>query len=487
MRLKNILKDCVFSGTYNENTEISGISYNSKTYKPGEMFVAIKGAVCDGHCYAGDAYNNGCKVFIAEHSLDLPGDAVVLIVPDSRKALSKISANFFSHPSKNTKVIGVTGTNGKTTVTYMMKKAFSAAGKKAGVIGTNGAFFDGKTILVDNTTPESYEMQKILREMADSGCEYVFCEISSLGMKQHRADDVDFFAAVFTNFSEDHVGGAKHESTDEYLLWKKKLFSLCENAVINADDERFGEFFEACTCPVKTYGIHNSADFYAENIVNRKNKNGFGVSFDLIEENTVQEVFVGLPGVFSVYNALASAVVCEICGINFFSVADSFSDIHVDGRSERISLFNGAEVIIDYAHNKEGVRNILKTLSGYEHNRIITVFGCVGERAQIRRRGLAEAVAEFSDIAVITSDDPANENPLAIASEEAEYMKELGGKFVVFTDRAEAVRWALGFAGENDFVVLLGKGHEKFQKIGGKKVPFSDRAEIEKFLMRTVS
>lgn len=485
MKLKDVLYRIPYSGTFSEDAEVSGICYDSRRAAPGSVFIALRGYARDGHFFALNAYHNGCRIFALEREVALPPDAVQLLFRDTRAALSAISANFFSHPDRDIKVIGVTGTNGKTTITYMLQAAFEKAGIKAGVIGTNGACYDGNKFPTCNTTPESYEMQRFLRQMADCGCQYAFVEVSSLGVKQKRVEDVRFFTAVFSNFSPDHVGGNEHDSIEEYRACKQQIFSMCDHAVLNIDDAEYQNFFEASRCDVHSFGIYHEADYTADNVRPYLDHEKYGVAFTLLAHADILDVCVNLPGEYSVYNALAVFAVADLCGVPFDSVAEALQDVQVDGRTEHFLSPNGVDVFIDYAHNGSGVENLLKTLKAFPHRKIISVFGCVGGRAFLRRSGMGEASGQNSDLTVLTSDDPNDENPEGIMRDVAQYVEAVGGKYVMFTDRKQAIKYALSVAQAGDFVLLLGKGHEKFQKVGEKAVPFSDKAALQEIFCET--
>lgn len=483
MKLKDVLCGISYTGNVNVDADIADIAYNSAAARENTVFTALCGAQFDGHKYCADAYSRGCRVFAVQYIPEgLGADAEFMVCEDTRAALSRMSANFFRHPDREVKVIGITGTNGKTTQTFLLSRAFEKAGAKAGVIGTNGAVYGDLKIPTSNTTPESYETHKILRAMADAGCEYVFTEVSSLGIKQHRTDDIEYHIAIFTNFSPDHVGGPEHATVEEYLGCKLKLFSQCRNAVLNCDDAEFERFKSVCSCKVYSFGTSSKADYRAENIT-PLNKNGvFGVSGVLKTERESREFAVSMPGAFSAYNALTVFCVCDICGVDKNKAAASLTEVSVEGRLEHLKIPNGADVFIDYAHNGDAVENILKMLKEYEHNKIVAVIGCVGGRAQIRRAGVGTAAGRYSDFTVVSSDDPGFESPEEIGEEVAGYVREAGGECIVVPDRREAVAAAVKAAHEGDFLVLLGKGHETAQKIKGQKVHYSDREEIEKYI-----
>lgn len=480
MKLREILAD-VPCAAYDGETEVCDIAYDSRAAKPGTIFVALRG-VQDGHAFCADAYRRGCRLFAVEYRpADLPDDAVTVVCENTRRALSRMSANFFRHPDREVRVVGITGTNGKTTLTYLLKSTFDTAGYPAGLIGTNGAEFGGRHYPTINTTPQSYEMFRLLREMADAGCRYAFVEASSLGIQQERVADIRFYAAVFTNFSPDHVGGHEHKTVEEYLACKLQLFKQCDFAVLNRDDAQYPAFRDACACETVSYGTSPEADYIADEVEPVKEAGAFGVRFLCRHNGASSRVFVSMPGSFSAENALVAFALCERCGVSPEAAREALAEAGAPGRLEHFALPNGADVFLDYAHNGGAVANVCAVLREYPHDRLIAVIGCVGGRAQIRRRGVAEACAAGADMTWFTADDPNFEDPAAICAEVAGYCRDAGGVCAEEPDRATAVQTALGSTHAGDFVVLLGKGHETAQKIGGELVPYSDVEQIELF------
>jgi len=481
MLLQDVLKDLTCSGEIPEDMDIIDLAYDSREAGAGIAFVCLKGAKADGHNFAKDAYGRGSRVFASEKPLDLPEDALVIIFDDTRAALAAMSDNFFRHPSKELAVIGVTGTKGKTTVTHMIKAALDNCGYEAGLIGTVGAVFGDKKYPTVNTTPESYALQKLLRMMADDGCKAACIEVSSLGLKSHRVDKIDFTAGVFTNLSSDHVGGGEHESFEEYAFWKEQLFKHCALSIVNSDDEFSGRIIDASPCTAVTFGIENEADYTARNIEFVRTPGFLGVKFDYIHQVKSMSVKVSMPGLFTVYNTLAAIAVLESLKLPEKDIRHAFENIAVNGRSEIIRVSSSYDVIIDYAHNGISFKNILETLKMYHPKRLICLYGCVGERAQVRRKEMGRISGAMADMSIITSDDPGFEDPAGICDEVAGYVEEAGGKAVKIPDRGEAIRYALSLIEAGDILVLLGKGHELYQKIKGEKVYFSERECIEEY------
>lgn len=467
----------------NTEIEIEDIVYDSRKAFSGSLFVCLCGARFDGHAYADKAYENGCRCFMVERELKLPSDAVQIIVENSRASLAVASANFFRHPTKELKVIGITGTKGKTSTAHLVKAMVESSGLKCGIIGTVGAYYDDVEIETVNTTPESYELQKIFRIMLDNGCKACVIEVSSIGLMAHRVDCVDFEIGVFTNLSPDHIGPNEHPDFEDYMYWKSVLFEIAKYAVVNVDDPAYSEMIKNCTAPVLTYGLEN-ADITAKNVKLLKNNKFIGISFDCTKESSEFYTEVALPGLFNVYNALAAISVLYAMGIDASNHIDALKEIRVRGRAECVYVCDDFDVIIDYAHNGISMKSMLDTLKSYPHNRIIALYGAVGGRTQLRRKELGLITGKECDLSVLTSDDPDFEDPWDIINEIGKYVTESGGKYIGIPDRGEAVEYALSQMEKGDILLLAGKGHEQYMKINGEYVPFSEREHIEKFKKR---
>ena len=486
MLLSTIMQDVTFACPAFCDAEIEDIVYDSRKAKPGVLFVALIGAFADGHAYVKAAYENGARHFLVSEEVSLPADAEVLKTEDTRAALSAISAAFFRHPERELTVVGVTGTKGKTTVTHMLKHCLDACGIKSGVIGTVGAYFDGRAVPTVNTTPESYETLKLMRAMADCGCRAVCMEVSSLGLKHHRVDNVFFHEAVFTNLSPDHIGGAEHASFEEYVYWKTQLFTRCRNAVLCADDPFSAELKEKLSVPVREYAVFAEADVRAEEIRPLRANNFFGTEFVCEAAGARVKARVAMPGIFSVENALACIAVCLDLGVPLEAAAAALADVHVLGRNDCVPVDAPFDVVIDYAHNGQSFRSVIETFAAYEHARIITVFGSVGDRAQLRRREMGLVSGKLADLSILTTDDPGFEEPETIARDIADAVEEAGGRYEIVTDRRAAVHRALSLAQPGDIVLLLGKGHETAQKVRGKKEHYSDYESVREYFGESV-
>ena len=481
MLLSSILENVKTKNSFTD-CEISDIVYDSRKAKDGTLFVCLVGAKTDGHSFAAGAYKNGCRAFLAERLLELPSDAKVVLADDTRAALAQCSCSFFGNPGDELTVIGITGTKGKTSIAHIVQKVLSEAGEKCGIIGTVGAGYDDVKLPTVNTTPESYEIQKLFRTMIDGGCRAVALEVSSLGLKSHRVDGICFDYAVFTNLFPDHIGGDEHKSFEEYKECKKLLFSHCKKAVMTSDDEYSEEFIGCCSCPVITFGKAENSDYRLLTSSNYKNGHTLGVSFRFKHCGKTEEMMISIPGKINALNALVAVVIADDLGISRDVIRSALSVTHAKGRGEVIETGTDYSIIIDYAHNGVSMRSILETVAEYDHNRIITVFGSVGDRAQLRRKELGEASGKLADLSIVTIDDPAFEDPQKIIDEITEAIDSVGGKWVSFTDRADAIRYAIKNAERGDIIVLAGKGHEEFMKVKGEKLPFSERKVINECL-----
>lgn len=461
-----------------ESISISDIAYNSANAGRGVLFVCIKGSVSDGHDFASAAYAAGSRAFICERTLDLPPDAVQIEVSDTRAALAVISSEFFSHPEKKLTLIGVTGTKGKSTVCEMIRHILCCSGKKAASIGTVGIRIGEKMESTQNSTPESYILYRSLSQMVESDVEYAVIEISSQAIMQKRVCGMQFDAAVYTNLSRDHIGGFEHPDFEHYKECKKELFKNCKAAFINVNDSFGIEFAKASLCPVYTYG--DFAKTTAQGIRYTKVGGKFGTEFVCICGEEKQRVYIPMPGKFSCENALAAISVCAYFGIPLSISAEALKSFHIKGRFETVEIpRRDISCVIDYAHNERSMEYALSSLSEYPHNRIICVFGSVGDRTRERRRGMAILASRFSDLCIITSDNPGGEDPNYIIEEISGYIPS--DKRVCISDRKKAIEYALDIAESGDILLFAGKGHEEYQLIKGKKLPFSEEAIIKEY------
>lgn len=467
------------------NTEISGIEKNSKNVKPGFLFVAIKGFTVDGHKYIESAIENGATAVMVQEGCDLkslkiPDDVTIIMSKDTRYALAIASGNFFGNPSKKFKLIGVTGTKGKTTTTFMIKEILEKAGKNVGLVGTIATYINGKMIKEsDRTTPESLELQEIFSQMVKEKVEYVVMEVSSQSLKLHRVAGCDFDMVLFTNFSEDHISEKEHPDMEDYFNSKMMLFKMCKTGFVNADDlygAKIPKLFPESD--ITTYGIDNSAKIMARDITITNSFVDFKTK--LGERN--DRVKVGIPGRFSVYNSLAAICVAKKLGIDAETIKEALLEVRVPGRSELVKNKLELPIMIDYAHSPESLENILQAVKGYTRGNVISVFGCGGDRDSGKRPIMGEISGRIADFTIITSDNPRTENPEEIVKQIETGIKKTNGKYKVIVDRTEAIAEAIKMAHKNDLIVLAGKGHEPYQEINGVKYPFDERIIVNEII-----
>lgn len=470
--------------------QITDIVYDSRKARKDVIFVCIVGAVADGHRFAASAYEKGARFFICEKELDLPADAFVFRVENTRRALAALSACFFHHPERKLRVIGVTGTKGKSTICEMIRHILCKNGIPAASVGTVGVRIGDVMTPTGNTTPESYELFHIFSEMVEKGVCYAVIEVSSQGIKLDRVFGIHFFAAIMTNLSEDHIGGAEHPDFDDYKACKKALFQRCDHAIFNADDPYFEEFCNAAYGSRQTYSLSADADFSARSILSTATEKGFGSSFLLSQGESRIDAFVPFPGEFSVSNALAAMAAASLAGVSLENASEALSTVRVNGRFEIIQTeLRGVTFVIDYAHNGESLTAALNALRKYRPKRLVCLFGSVGGRTEVRRRELGIAASSYADFSILTSDNPDREPPLAIIADIEKYMQD--APYTVIPDRKEAIEYAVSHAEEGDIVLLAGKGHETYQLIDGKKQPFCEReillAAAEKLALSNAS
>lgn len=480
MKLKQLLQEIEYRAENVPDLEISDLVYDSRLAKPGCAFVCLRGAASDGHKYAAMAVEKGAVAVIAEEPVEV--SVPVVLTQNTRLALAYLSAAFFGDPAgKDIKVIGITGTKGKTTTAFMMRAILEAAGHKTGVIGTIGVTYGDVQLQTANTTPESYQVQKYLREMADAGCEYCVMEVSSIGLKDYRVAGFTFDLGLFTNFSEDHIGGVEHKDMAEYLACKSMLFRMCRTGVINIDDGSWQGIVKDHTCELVTYGYSEEADMVAHGDALVTTPGFLGVRFSVTgRENYTADV--AIPGRFNVYNALCAATACSVLGIPNEAVQAGLKAVKVKGRVEPVPMPGDFTLLIDYAHNAISMESLLTTLRLYNPKRLVCMFGAGGNRPKVRRYEMGEASGRLADLSVITADNSRFENVLDIIEDIKIGMHRTNGKYITIPDRREAIRWCIENAQPGDIIVLAGKGHEDYQEIEGVKYPFDERVVIREIL-----
>ncbi len=457
------------------DTEITALCRDSRKVTPGCAFVCIKGTGVDSHAFAAQALEQGAAVVVVERDLGLPRQ---VLVPNSRTVWAQMSAAWFGHPSKRLHLIGVTGTNGKTSTTYLLKAILEQAGHTVGLIGTIRNLIGDKEIAAGHTTPDSYDLQQMFAQMAEAGCDYAVMEISSHALDQGRVEGCTFDAGIFTNLTQDHLD--YHGTMEHYAAAKKRLFSLCKTAVLNKDDTWHTVMGDGITCPVVTYSEgDDSADYVAHNIRQRPD----GVDFEFVSLGAIGRVRLATPGRFSVYNALGAAACAHALGIPFDDVVAALSRAGiVKGRAEVVPTGRDFTVVIDYAHTPDGLINICSTLNACKAGRLVTVFGCGGDRDRTKRPKMGAAAAQLSDYVVITSDNPRSEEPEAIIADILTGLTDTKTPYTVILGRVDAICWVIQNAQPGDTVLLAGKGHETYQILKEGTIHLDEREIVAQAL-----
>lgn len=457
--------------------DINRIEYDSRRIDKGNLFVCVNGTFQDGHKYAETAVKNGAAALLCEHELPLPVPQV--IAPNSRIAMAEMAAELYNQPAKGITIIGVTGTNGKTTTTYMLKSIFENAGHRCGIIGTIRNMVGNAVIPASHTTPESVELMRIFRIMRDAGVDVIIMEVSSQALDQHRAHGIEFTVGGFTNLTQDHLD--YHKTLENYMLAKRIMFENSRFAIVNADDAHSKPLIEGLDLGSLTYGIRNAeADIKASNI----DIHPRGVEFDLVTNDESTRINVNLPGLFNVYNALLAASISIKLGVDKESIVKGLASVSgVSGRMEALAT-DGFDfsVILDFAHTPDGIMNLLSSVHEFAKGRIISVFGCGGDKDKTKRPIMGEMAGIYSDICIVTSDNPRTEDPMQIIEMVLEGVRKTKAEYSVIENRREAIKHALEIAKPNDVVVLAGKGHETYQEINGVKHPFDEKIIVHELL-----
>jgi len=461
--------------------EVRNIINDSRKAEEGSLFFCIKGAVTDGHKYVPDVVAKGAKVLIVEDPVEAPEDVTVIQVEDSRYAMALISAAYFGYPADQMKIIGITGTKGKTTTTYMVKSILESAGYKVGLIGTIEVIIGDEVIPANNTTPESYTIQQYFRRMADEGCQIVVMEVSSQGLMLHRTAGIPFEIGIFTNIEPDHIGPAEHASFEEYIECKSRLFRQCRVGIVNADDAHLAQILAGHTCEVESYGLSEDADLRAQDLKLVSRPGYLGIAYTVAGKLQF-DVEIDIPGKFSVYNSLTAIAICRHFNVSVSEIQNALKQAKVKGRVEMVKVSDEFTLMIDYAHNAMALESLLTTLREYHPHRLVCMFGCGGNRSKLRRYEMGEVSGRLADFTIITSDNPRYEKPEDIIADIVTGIEKTDGKYVTITDRKEAIAYAIHHGEPGDIVILAGKGHEDYQEIEGKKYPMDERVLIREIL-----
>ncbi len=466
----------------NVQTEVKSLVYDSRKIEKDCLFVCIIGANFDGHTFAQEAADKEAAVLVVSEELGkLPEGVTVIRVKDTRYALAYLSAAWFGYPAEKLKTIGITGTKGKTTTTYLVKSILEHAGFKVGLVGTIETIIGEKHIPATNTTPESYVLQESFAEMVQAGLDTVVMEVSSQALMQHRTEGFLFDYGIFTNLEPDHIGPNEHKSFEEYTACKGMLFRQCRIGIVNGDDAHVEKVLEGHTCQVETYGMGEECMLRAEGLELVHKPGALGIDFH-VSGLMDFEVEAPMPGRFSVYNALCAIAVCRHFKVPVTDIQAALPAAKVKGRIEKVQVSDKFTLLIDYAHNAMALESLLTTLKEYHPRRLVCLFGCGGNRSRQRRFEMGEVSGRLADLTIITSDNPRFEEPQAIIEDIKTGFARTKGSFVEICDRREAIAYAISHAEEGDLIVLAGKGHEDYQEIKGKKYPMDERVIIKELL-----
>ena len=463
------------------DTEISTLVYDSRKVEKDSAFVCISGSVRDAHEFIPDVVKAGAAVVVVEKDVKVDEHVTVVKVENTRLALACMSAAYFGHPAEKLKTIGITGTKGKTTTTYMIKSILEASGIKTGLIGTIEIIIGDKHISAKNTTPESYAVQEYFHEMVEAGIQAVVMEVSSQGLMLHRVSGFTFDFGVFTNLEPDHIGENEHKDFADYMHCKSLLFQQCRQGILNADSEHLEGILNDHTCKVETFGYSEKADLRASNMKLVHKPGVLGVDYH-ISGLLDMDVDINVPGRFSVYNSLTAIAICRHFGVEEEKMKEALRHVSVKGRIEIVPVSKRYTVMIDYAHNAMALESLLTTLKEYQPKRLVCLFGCGGNRAKSRRYEMGEVTSKLADLTVVTSDNPRFEEPMDIISDILIGVKKADGAYVTIPDRKEAIAYCLENAKDGDVIILAGKGHEDYQEIKGEKHHMDERELIADIL-----
>ncbi|HII4498326.1 TPA: UDP-N-acetylmuramoyl-L-alanyl-D-glutamate--2,6-diaminopimelate ligase [Clostridium perfringens] len=477
MILKSLLKGLdyeVIKG--NEESKVQNIRYDNRKIEQGDAFVCVKGFKVDGHSFIGDAIKKGANVLIVQEDVSVQEDITIIKVRDTRKALAIMSSNYFGNPKDKLKIIGITGTNGKTTSAFIIKSILEKAGFMTGLIGTIANYIGNKKVDAVRTTPESYELHELFKNMVDAGVEYCVMEVSSHSLDLDRVYGIQFEEGIFTNLTRDHLDF--HKTFENYYNAKFKLFERSNHSIINLDDPYGANIVKdieerGVKAKVSTFSIEKESDFKAFEIKSHSNGSEFKVNLESIEEFSIN-----IPGEYNIYNSLGCIICAYNLNIPMDKIKEGLSDVVIPGRCELVAKEKNLpySIIIDYAHTPDGLENILSTVKAFTKNRMISVFGCGGDRDKVKRPQMGKIGCELSDVAIITSDNPRSEEPMDIIND---IVKPLNyDNFVIEVNRKEAIRKAMNMALEGDVIVIAGKGHETYQILKDETIHFDEREVV---------
>lgn len=478
MKLEKLLHNIKYSVIKGDiDKEVKGLYYDSRKVTDGSCFVCLSGSLVDGHDYIDAATEKGATVIFVERDVLVNGDVTVIKLDSTRKCLSQLAINYFGNPASELVMIGITGTKGKTTTSWMIKNILEEAGYKTGVIGTMGIFIGDKHYETVNTTPESYDVQKYLREMVDSGVKYAIMEVSSQALKVGRVEGLSFDYGVFTNLTRDHIGEGEHENMEDYIYSKSLLFKRCTHGILNIDDSHYDDMIKDATCDIYSFGKNKDASLVIDDIKLVRKEHFIGLELDT--KGIIDDKFlVNTPGEFSAYNAAASIMVAKLIGISIDFIKSALVKVAVKGRVEIVPVSSKYTVIIDYAHNGVSMESILNTMRAYNPKRIVSLFGCGGNRSKDRRYDMGEISGRLADFTIVTEDNSRYEDINDIMNDIEIGLKKVNGKYVKIADRRAAIGYAIDNALDGDIILLLGKGHETYREINGVREHLDEREII---------
>lgn len=473
------IKYKVISG--NEDIVINDISINSKECKDGSLFVALVGSIHDGHDYIEDAINNGSKCIIVSKDVKTCDGITYIKVENTNKILNKLVTRLFKYPQNSLKTIAITGTKGKTTTSFMIKKIIEESGSSCGLIGTTGIYIGDKFYNTNNTTPSGYDIIKYMNEMVNDKIEYMVMEVSSQALKYDRVNDIIFDYGIFTNLSQDHIGENEHDDMDDYVKSKAKLFNQCNYGIFNMDSKYFYDMVSGGDASINTIGYDEKADLRIKSMKLLNKGNYIGVEMET--DGVINDKFkISTPGLFSTYNAAIAILTCHLLGINVKYMKKALSNFSVKGRCEPVYVSDDFTLLIDYAHNGVSTESILSTIREYNPGRIVTIFGCGGNRSKDRRYEMGEMASKYSDFCIITEDNNRYEEFSDIADDIMKTFDKENCEYIIIPDRKDAIKYAITNGKKGDIIMLLGKGHEDYKEIKGVKYPFDERVIIKEIL-----
>ena len=482
MKLKKILEKIdykLLKGS--EEVEVCDLAYDSRNVSDGYVFVSIVGNNVDGHDYIDNAIEKGAKAIIVSKEVEVSGDVTVVLVDNTSKILSRLSMNLFDNPQDKMTTIAITGTKGKTTTSFMIKRIIEESGNKCGVIGTTGIYIGDKFYPNNNTTPLSYDTLKYMNEMVLNDIKYMVMEVSSQALKYDRVNDIMFDYGVFTNLTQDHISEFEHSDMEDYVSSKAKLFKQCVNGVFNLDDSHFFDMVDMGESTINTYGYNEKADLRVVSMELYRDGSEIGINLEL-DGLIKDKLKVSTPGKFSSYNAMSAILTCHLMGIDMEYIRSALKNFSVKGRVEPVWVSDNFTLLIDYAHNGVSTESILTTIREYKPKRIVTIFGCGGNRSRDRRYEMGEIAGKYSDYCIITEDNNRFEEFDDIAKDILVGMSKTDCEYIIISDRKEAIKYCMEHAQDGDIIVLAGKGHEDYQEIKGIKQPMDERVVIKEIL-----